>query len=143
MNYTKNLEGGQFGLLNTAQNSLAGLQLAGLMNLSDQVKGFQLHAGVVGNAAVQVDGAQFVFLAGYNLTDDINGVQSTVFGFNYANETVNGVQVALFYNYAKNLNGLQLGLINSCDNLSGIQIGLVNFIWQKEKSILPLINFRF
>jgi hypothetical protein len=142
MNFTNNFQGGQFGLLNTAQDSLTGLQFAGLMNLSDHVKGVQLHIGILGNGAVLVDGAQLVAF-GCNLTDSINGVQTAVIGFNLANGDVNGVQAAMLYNYAKNVNGLQLGVINICDNLSGIQIGLVNIIWQEKMSVLPLINFRF
>jgi len=58
MNYTTSLYGGQIGLVNTAQKSLSGLQAGGLMNLSDHVKGIQLHAGILGNGAVDVDCAQ-------------------------------------------------------------------------------------
>ncbi len=144
MNYSDNLHGLQFGLLNTAKNYSAGVQLAGLMNLADHVKGIQVHICVLGNGAVSVDGAQLVLLAGYNLTDDLNGLQMTMFGFNYANESVSGVQFAMLYNYAKNLNGLQFGLVNACESLSGVQIGLVNVIRKQEKmTIMPLINFKF
>jgi hypothetical protein len=143
MNYTTSLYGGQFGLVNTAQKSLSGLQAAGLMNLSDHIKGIQLHAGILGNGAVDVDGAQVVCLLGYNLTDDVNGVQAAAFGFNYANETVNGVQVAMLYNYANKINGLQLGLINACEHLTGVQIGLVNIVGIEKMSIMPIMNFRF
>jgi hypothetical protein len=141
MNYTTNLRGGQVGLLNTAQDSLAGLQVAGFMNLSDHVKGMQMVV-LFGNGAVQVDGAQVVPV-GYNLTDYVNGVQASGFGFNHANESVYGMQFAMFYNYAKNLNGLQLGLVNACESLSGVQIGLVNIIWQEKMSIMPLVHFNF
>ena len=141
MNYTTNLRGGQVGLLNTVRHSLSGLQVAGLINLSDHVKGMQM-AVVFGNGAVQVDGAQVVPV-GYNLTDYANGVQAAVFGFNYANETVNGVQVAMLYNYAKKINGLQLGLVNACDHLAGVQIGLVNILGIEKMSIFPIMNFRF
>lgn len=122
---------------------MCGLQMAGLMNLSDSVKGAQLHAGILGNGASQVDGAQVVFLFGYNLTDYANGVQAAVFGFNYANETVNGVQVAILYNYATKMNGLQLGVINACEHLTGVQIGLVNIVGIEKMSIMPIMNFRF
>ncbi len=143
MNYTTRLGGGQFGLLNTAQNAMTGIQVTGIMNLSDHVKGAQVHCGILGNGAVTVSGAQFMLLAGYNLTDDINGLQLAMFGFNCANESVNGVQFAMLYNYAKNLNGLQISLVNACETLSGVQIGLVNIIWQEKMSIMPLLNFRF
>lgn len=143
LNYTSNLSGIQAGFLNTAQKSCNGIQVVGLMNLADQVRGAQVHCGVLGNGAVRVDGAQFVLLAGYNLTDDVNGLQMAMFGFNYANESVRGVQFAMLYNYAKKINGLQFGLVNACETLSGVQIGLVNVIWEEKFSILPLINFRF
>jgi hypothetical protein len=141
MNYTTKLRGGQVGLLNTAQDSLVGLQVAGLINLSDHVNGMQMVA-VFGNGAVRVDGAQVVPV-GYNLTDYANGVQAAVFGFNYANESVNGVQVAMLYNYAKKINGQQLGLINVCGHLAGVQIGLVNILGIEKMSIMPIMNFRF
>ena len=35
-----------------------------------------------------------------------------MFGFNYAAQSVQGIQMALLYNYAKELNGLQIGLFN-------------------------------
>ncbi len=143
MNYTTRLGGGQLGLLNTAQDSMTGIQATGLMNLSDHVKGAQVHCGILGNGAVTVAGAQFVLLAGYNLTENINGLQLAMFGFNYASGSVNGVQFAMLYNYAKNLNGLQLSLVNACETLSGVQVGLVNIIWQEKMSMMPLLNFRF
>ena len=143
LNYTNTLTGGQLGLLNTAQHSLAGFQAGALLNLSDHVRGLQVHGGILGNGAVRVDGAQFVLLTGYNLSDVVNGLQLAMFGFNYAKETVNGMQFAMLYNYAEKMKGLQFGLVNACDSLSGIQIGLVNIIWQEKMSIMPLINFNF
>jgi len=144
MNYTNKLRGCQLGLLNTAQNSLSGIQVGGLMNLSDHVQGAQLHFGILGNGAVSVDGAQLVSLVGYNLADDVNGMQMAMFGFNYANGIVEGLQFAMLYNYSKNMKGVQFGLFNACENLSGVQIGLVNVIRKAENlSIMPLLNFRF
>jgi len=143
MNYSARLRGAQVGLLNTAQDSTSGLQVGGLMNLSDSVKGGQLHIGILGNGAVQVDGAQIVCLFGWNLSDYVNGLQASVFGFNFANEIVNGVQVALLYNYAQKMNGLQVGVINTCNHLSGVQIGVVNVINTEDMSIFPIMNFRF
>ncbi len=143
MNYTGSLSGGQLGLMNTAQNSVSGLQVAGLMNLSDRVKGLQVHCGILGNGAASVDGGQFVLLAGYNLADKLSGLQLAMFGFNYSAESARGAQVAMLYNYAKNMSGFQLGLVNVCETLSGVQIGLVNIIWQEKIFFLPLVNFSF
>jgi hypothetical protein len=143
MNYTTRLAGGQFGLLNTAQDAVSGCQVAGLMNLSDQVRGMQVHFGILGNGAVDVAGAQLVLLAGYNLTDRITGLQMAMFGFNYANASVHGVQFAMLYNYAKNLKGLQVGLLNACGTLAGVQMGLINIVRQEKMTIMPLLNFRF
>jgi hypothetical protein len=143
MNYTTRLAGGQFGLLNTAQDAVSGCQIGGLMNLSDQVRGMQAHCGILGNGAVDVAGTQLVLLAGYNLTDRITGLQMAMFGFNYANASVHGVQFAMLYNYTKHLAGLQLGLVNACDTLAGVQIGLINILRQERMTIMPLLNFRF
>lgn len=144
MNYTSNLCGMQFGLLNTAQNSLSGLQAGFFLNLTDFVRGFQLHWGILGNGAVRVDGAQLVSLVGYNLTDELNGVQMAMLGFNFTAENAYGVQFAMLYNYARNMKGVQFALVNACESLSGVQIGLVNVIRKDDKmSIMPLLNFRF
>ena len=143
MSHTNNLRGLHLGLSNTAKDSLCGVQVAGLMNLADHVKGVQVHCGIFGNGAVRVDGTQSVLLAGYNLTDELNGTQLAMFGFNYANESIHGVQFALFYNYVKNLNGLQMGLVNVCESLSGVQIGLVNIVRQEKMTIMPVLNFNF
>jgi hypothetical protein len=143
MNYTTRLRGGQMGLLNTAQDRVAGVQAAVLMNLSDQVRGMQIHCGIFGNGAVDMTGAQMVLMAGYNLTDRMTGFQMAMLGFNYVTESAAGTQFALFYNYARKMTGLQMGLVNVCETLSGVQVGLVNIIRQPETKIFPLVQFRF
>ena len=77
-----------------------------------------------------------------------------------ANTTIflDGVQAALFSNYAGRCRGLQLGALNRTDELHGVQIGLVNvadsgsglqiglinsFGSDGDRLILPFLNARF
>jgi hypothetical protein len=49
----------------------------------------------------------------------------------------------MLYNYAKKLDGLQMGLVNVCDDLAGVQVGLINIVRREKMSIMPLLNFSF
>ncbi|HPR33158.1 MAG TPA: hypothetical protein PLK12_13745 [Prolixibacteraceae bacterium] len=83
-------------------------QLAGFMNIGDDVKGIQ--------------GAGFM-----NLADDVKGVQGAGF-MNIADE-VEGVQAAGFMNISHKAKGvLAAGFINICDSLDGIPLGFINII---------------
>ena len=41
---------------------------------------------------------------------------------------MNGVQIGGIFNYAKKMNGLQIGLINISDSSNGFSIGLINIV---------------
>lgn len=63
-----------------------------------------------------------------------------------------GFQSAYLVNYAKNMQGLQLGLVNYTENLNGVQIGLANIAmnnpWfsdfpNKLATGFPIVNWSF
>ncbi|QHT67641.1 carboxypeptidase-like regulatory domain-containing protein [Rhodocytophaga rosea] len=98
------------GLYNYTQSSILGVQLAGFSNLNKgEVKG------------VQVAGA-------FNTTtNNLKGMQLAGAG-NISKGETNGVQLAGLFNYARQLKGVQIGVINIADTSSGVSIGILNFI---------------
>ena len=57
--------------------------------------------------------------------------------------TMSGLQLG-FFNYAKFLNGLQLGVVNVVeDGTSGIQVGLVNVMKDGRYPVVPVLNIGF
>ncbi len=143
LNYTKRVVGLQVGLLNAARDHAAGLQAGCILNNSDQVRGFQIHAGILGNVADHVTGGQLELslpLLGFNSAQDVTGIQMALLGFNKVENTIKGLQGAI-YNSAGFLRGLQIGLVNYSRDLSGFQIGILNMVDREKLPILPIINF--
>lgn len=143
LNYTKRIIGLQAGLLNAARDHAAGLQAGCILNHSDRVRGFQIHAGILGNVADHVTGGQLelsVPLLGFNSAQNVTGVQMALLGFNKVENTIKGVQVAI-YNSAGLLKGLQIGFVNYSRDLSGVQIGIINMVDRKQLPVMPIINF--
>lgn len=157
INYYKNLTGIQIaGLINHdgdaghphfTGNTVKGIQIAGLMNMSDAaVSGIQL-AGL-GSTADSLSGLQISILAN-GVTNDATGIQVGLLGNNVGGE-MKGVQVGFFNNsfayggvhlsnsvsvtgiqigvfdYAANMTGVQFGAFNYAANMTGIQIGIYN-----------------
>ncbi|MBB5217856.1 caspase family protein [Treponema rectale] len=136
-NSTKSLSGVQAaGLFNVAHDT-NGVQASSIFNRARDVKGIQ--AAAIFNSAHDFDGVQAssIFNSARNLrgvqasgifnaADSINGVQASAIA-NIAGE-INGLQSTGIFNKADYVSesGLQLGIINYAKNLDGIQIGLVN-----------------
>lgn len=74
-----------------------------------------------------------------NLTGRVDGFQAAPL-FNDARQ-IAGMQASVV-NIAKEVNGVQLGLVN-CSEKSGFQIGLVNYIKDSCVPFLPIINCKF
>ncbi|MBL8966987.1 MAG: hypothetical protein JNG85_08260, partial [Spirochaetaceae bacterium] len=110
------------GVFNTARD-LRGVQTSGVFNTARRVQGIQT-AGVFNTASGQVDGIQssgvFNTAAGKVEGAQLAGV------FNTAAGDVEGVQAAGVFNRARNVEGLQIGLVNIAEEVDGAQIGLVN-----------------
>lgn len=130
------------GLFNQTMDSVTGVQLAGLVNLAgSDVTGVQA-GGIYNHAPANMRYAQFAGVSNYaglraegiqaagvaNIAGKgMNGAQIAGVA-NIADSVVEGVQISGVFNYAKNLKGLQIGVVNICDSSSGYSLGLLNFV---------------
>lgn len=129
------------GVFNTVGGSVKGVQLAGIYNnVFGDLKGIQMsgiHNSVKGSQiGIQVSGlynnvrkdSKGIQIAGIHNT--VNGSQNGLqiaFGYNTGNGKVRGAQIAGLFNYAKDLHGIQVGLVNITGSTSGYSFGLLNF----------------
>jgi len=123
------------GIVNTS-NDMKGLQIGGFGNAADDVKGIQI--GGFGNTADNVRGIQ---IGGFgNAADNVKGIQ--IGGFGNAADNVRGIQIGGFGNAADKIDGLQIGgIYNRSNILRGLQIGIVSINDTIEKGIsLSLVN---
>lgn len=112
------------GITNTVLRSGGGLQIAGVNNhINGKFNGFQL-SGVYNHISDSMKGLQLSGVANFT-NRKTSGVQLAGVG-NISNNEVKGVQIAGVFNYAKQLKGLQIGLINITDSSEGLSIGLIN-----------------
>lgn len=104
-----NMVGAQYsGLLNVTKDSLKGIQVAGIANITGNVVGVQ-YAGI------------------YNQAKNVFGLQTG--GLVNIAHNVEGIQLNGLVNKVKVLTGLQIGLINICDSVAkGGAIGLINIV---------------
>ncbi|MGN7810414.1 hypothetical protein [Flavobacterium sp. 22076] len=129
------------GIFNTVGGSVNGLQLAGIYNnvfgnlnglqisgIHNSVKGSQIGlqmSGIYNNVYKDSKGLQ---IAGIHNTvnGSQNGLQLSGI-YNIGKDTVSGAQITGLFNYAKELHGVQFGLVNITDSESGYSFGLLNF----------------
>jgi hypothetical protein len=130
------------GLFNVVLDSVEGVQTAGLFNyVNTKVYGVQA-AGLANLVHDDVKGSQFASLANIN-GRNFEGVQAAglinltgksshgaqIAGLgNITFKQLNGIQIGGLFNYAKRMNGTQIGLINLADTSSGYSIGLLNLV---------------
>lgn len=135
------------GFFNIANGKSSGASIAGFVNIANgESKGAQI-SGFLNYAKGTSDGVQItgftnlnkgnvrgLQLSGFtNLSYNLNGSQICG-GINYAKD-VTGIQISLL-NLAKNVTGSQIGLVNLADTLKGTQIGLINI--SKETKGTPI-----
>ena len=130
------------GYFNINRGNVERWQLAGTFNLNfGSIKGFQGAGSFninLGKAeAVQVagafnfnkeasQGAQFAGLMNIQ-QKTYSGLQMAAF-MNVTGDKITGTQIAAFANYAKNVHGTQIGLINISDSVRGIPLGLISIV---------------
>lgn len=129
------------GIFNTVGGSVKGVQLAGVYNnvfgdlkglqmsgIHNSVKGSQIGLQITGiYNNVQKDSKGIQIAAIHNTVNGSqNGLQISGI-YNAGNEKVRGLQIAGVLNYTKELNGIQIGLINVTGSSSGYSFGLLNF----------------
>jgi hypothetical protein len=129
------------GLFNTVGGSVNGVQLAGIYNnvfgdlkglqmsgIHNSVKGSQIGlqiSGIYNNVHKDSKGIQMAAIHN-TVNGSQNGLQLSAI-YNAGNDTVRGAQITGLFNYAKELNGIQFGLVNITDSPSGYSFGLLNF----------------
>jgi hypothetical protein len=141
LNYT----GGDFsgfqaaGIGNVTVGTASGVSLAGLFNLSNEpVSGFE--AAGIGSLAfgglrgVQTSGI-FNVTVGQSSGAQIAGI------FNYSQSLLKGAQISEICNYAGEIAGPQISLINVADTVNGAQIGLINVAGSVKGTQVGLLNF--
>lgn len=97
------------GLFNISRNNMSGVQAAGLFNIAHQgAKGLQ--AGTL-----------------FNISGGYTHLQTALL-FNSTRGDVRDGQYSLLYNRARQVEGIQFGLVNVADTVAGMPIGLFNFI---------------
>ena len=110
--------------------AFSGIQLAGLHNaVFDTTRFTGIQVAGLANVSTNVTDMVDIQIAGlFNFvfdTTDFFGVQ--IAGFvNATHERIAGLQLAGFGNIAKDITGMQIGLINAADELHGLQLGLWN-----------------
>lgn len=125
------------GVMSSVGHVNAGLQAAGLLTLSSgTTDGIQ--AALLGNLSCgSLRGAQFSGVM--NLSGgESKGLQIS-FGTNIAKH-LRGAQFSLLGNYAENVTGMQVGLINIGNRVRGAQIGLINIAKEVEGVPIGLIS---
>lgn len=119
----KGVELGTF--LNISNRFVKGFQAAGFTNLNlGSLNGVQ--AANFGNLTNgDAKGAQGAGFANVTV-GNFSGFQGSGF-INVTTKSLNGIQAAGFFNYAKKVNGVQLGFINVADSFqSGVPIGFLS-----------------
>ncbi|MBK0377843.1 STN and carboxypeptidase regulatory-like domain-containing protein [Mucilaginibacter segetis] len=156
--YNAGVDGAELGIIfNLDKGNVQHFQLAGAFNIvGGTVNGVQI-GGLYNNVLGNFNGVQFALLHN-SIKHDLNGVQFSLYNHvrgslsgmqigpvgNIANGNVNGIQLAALgnvagakfsgiqiggvFNYARNLRGLQIGLVNIADTSSGFSIGLINIV---------------
>lgn len=139
------------GLSNQINKSLSGVQVSGwLSRVSEEMHGAQVSG--VGNIAKGIaSGGQVsgmfnlskAHMAGLQISGGINLGKQSVSGMqlaglgNSVRTDMQGLQLAGLYNYARNLKGVQVGIINLADTSSGYSVGLINIV-KKGKGAFSL-----
>lgn len=114
------------GLLNHVQEEVQGVQAAGLANVVYKTtRGVQI-AGLANISGGETYGMQISGLSNI-ARKNIRGGQIAGLG-NISYGQLKGIQIAGLFNYAKNMDGLQIGIINASERSTGTSIGLINYV---------------
>ncbi len=114
------------GLVNSVLDSLIGFQAAGLVNdVRSGTEGWQA-AGIFNHVRRDLNGMQVAGI-GNLVSGNTRGVQISGIG-NVAAKEMKGIQIGGIFNFAKEMKGLQIGLINVADTSSGFSLGLINWV---------------
>ncbi|SEW54416.1 STN and carboxypeptidase regulatory-like domain-containing protein [Chitinophaga arvensicola] len=153
------------GMHNNVLDSMIGVQVAGISNITEgNMKGVQL-TGAIGQVYGNIDGVQVGGIVsvtkgnskGWQVSGamnyngkDIDGVQlSGIINVNHKDAkgvqlagagninhgVMKGVQIGSLFNYAREVRGVQIGLVNIADSVTGYSIGILNIVKHGYKKV--------
>ncbi|MBN2814098.1 MAG: hypothetical protein JXQ80_08480, partial [Bacteroidales bacterium] len=111
------------GIGNITHGDVSGTQIGGLFSMADSLDGLQIN-GIFGNCRY----ASGVLISG--ITNVYTAADVSIAGIANINDgDQDGLQLAGILNLAREVNGVQIGLINVADTIqNGIPIGLISFV---------------
>lgn len=111
------------GIGNITNGDVSGMQIGGVFSIADSLDGIQIN-GIFGNCRY----ASGVLISG--ISNVYNAADVSIAGIANINEgNQDGLQLAGIINLAREVDGVQIGLLNFADTIrNGIPIGLVSFV---------------
>jgi hypothetical protein len=139
------------GLTTMRLGRVTGVQATGIWAISGGGCSIQ-HAKPVPKECVAVEGVQLAGLSTYG-RGSVKGLQMSSV-FNYAQADLDGGQISAGVNAARDVAGVQVGILNIARDVKGLQLGLVNiaqtnrglalglFNWSKDAVVHPIYFFQ-
>ncbi|MDR2427155.1 MAG: hypothetical protein LBD46_08280 [Endomicrobium sp.] len=135
--YSPVLKGIQYNILFSKSDNMIGLQTA-FVTRSRKFIGLQMGISNLTNHDGDFSGMQ---IGAVNRAKFFRGLQIGVI-FNKVAEEMNGVQIGLI-NSATVFRGLQIGLINTARDAKGVQLGLINIMRNSYVPVMVILNVKF
>lgn len=122
------------GAIGQVYGNMNGVQLQGLAGFTrGNIVGWQV-SGMLNYSGGKLEGLQLTGLTNYN-RKDAHGAQIAGVG-NINRGIMKGAQISAIFNYAKQMDGLQIGLVNIADTVNGYSIGFINIVKRGYKKIV-------
>ena len=129
-----NMEGVQLtGAIGQVYGNIKGVSIQGIAGVTrGNTQGWQV-AGALNYNGKNLDGLQLSGIANYN-GKDAQGMQLAG-GGNINRGVMKGLQLAAIFNYARQMDGVQIGLVNIADTVNGYSIGIINIVRRGYKKV--------
>jgi hypothetical protein len=124
---------------NYAGGRASGLHVAGVLNSAKSLDEGAMLSALANHTSGAVRGGQLAF--GLNLGGNVRGAQAAGL-MNLASGSVEGAQASFLSNVARDLDGVQIGLVNVAARVRGVQIGLVNVADDIDGVPIGLVNVK-
>jgi len=133
-----NIYGLKLGLPYSCNKSLNGLDIGFCNEITEDLYGVSLAAFL----SLHGDNMYGVNFAGiFNISSGNESGLSFAGFYNEVGSSVYGIQTSMLYNQAKEVKGVQFGLVNYCNELSGVQIGVINVCKTQPFPFTLFFNF--
>ena len=115
------------GLVNLSLDSAKGLHAAGLLNVNlKYYSGLQMAGLLNTNVTKEASGVQAAGLLNVS-TGNVQGLQIAGL-MNVCVKKIEGVQASSLLNYARSVEGAQIGFLNISDSCTGVPIGFLSYV---------------